>query len=418
MKWMPVLINKMLKLRESSLLLGWGLISLSLLSSATSAWADAAAIKVGEADLVPELSLEFFGDDNVFRTNTSGTDATGVKVSPRATLTATKGTTSLSARYQGEFSSSGIEATDYDNHLIGFDAFSEFSKRSRADLSLSFARESEQPGQGVSVGSGENLERLNESNRTDLTLRHIYGVRNARGNLTTSLAIRDFAFTSDSVFTERSNFFSVSPSVRLSLRLTGSTRGFFQLGFRTFDFDVDESDRDEVNYAVGLEWAETEQFGGSAQIGAVTSDFPNSSQGTETNLTAQVGVYYSPVSFSRFDLRLDRELYNINDNFDASSTEAAIQDQVFLDWSHQWSSRLSHEINWNLDLIERDCTSDNDVSNLTTARLLLDVRRWIQVGAGVGVETRDFGGCDSANAGDEGIDFSKQTFSLFMNLTL
>ncbi len=379
--------------------------------------AEPGSIKLGETDLTPELGLVYFGDDNVFRTPNSSENATGIRVQPGLAWSAGIGLTRLSVDYEGEFSRSGIESTDYDDHSLSFLVSSEFSKRSRMNMSLDILREAEEPGTGSSIGENVAPLSLNTTDEIAFSIDHTYGVRGAKGNFSTGLLVRNYSNNNENL-SNRSDFTEIRPNVKFSLRLTPEARGFVNLQYRTLDYNRNFNDRDQVGVFLGIDWLESDKFGGTASLGGTTFRFPNAGRPDGSEIVASAGVYYRPFSYSRIDLEYRRDLYDVADNLDPDSSQASVRDRLNVDWTHNWSSRVSHKVNWRLNLIERGCTSDAEITNDTSLLLLLNIRRWITTGAGVNLKSRDFSGCNTNQGRDENFDFDARIFSLFVRVTL
>jgi len=368
-------------------------VAATLLMSGTVLAVDPAPVRLGDSNLFPEISLTYFSDDNVFRTETNESSATGVIVEPRLRWVADKGVTRILGEYRGKVSRSGISSADADEHELSIGLDTEFSRRSRFSTSLSFTRETEQRGTGLTTGDSDVLRDSNINNDILFNVAHEYGANNARGNLETGLDIRDFSFQNNEALTRNSNFSLISPYVTLSLRTGTVARTFLELRYGLFDFDVDTNDRDEINAFAGIKLNDADRIGGEAKIGVINTSFADSNRVDGSDLGLEISGYIRPVSFSTFILTVERSIFNIDDVTNGASTSAAIKDEFELDWRHQWSNRLSHRVTLNLDVVERDCTSASDLTTGTEAELILNIRRWLDIGFGGRQRERDFDGC-------------------------
>lgn len=380
------------------------------------ALAQGASIKLGETDLTPNIRLEYYSDSNVFRESTDENDATGVRIKPTLEWLATSGLTELKAEYEGVYSTSGIESTDFQDHILEFSGKTEFTKRSRLKGGLRFSRITEELGTGLSIGVGEAVD-LNIANQIQFDLEHTYGAVSARGNITTGIQLRDVSYSGNEDLTNRSDFSEIEPYARFSYRLGGSTRAFTELRYILQDYELNTDDRDQLQFFVGTRWLESEAFGASAKVGLLSYTYPSNSARDGNDLGLEIGGFYRPTSFSQFDLAVNRKVADINDSVDTDNSATALTDRFTLVWEYGWSSRLSHRAGVSLDIIERDNCSDNEVTTETSIELVLGIQRWLSIGGGAGLESRKFDGCNGA-IGTGDLDYDKEIFELFISMSL
>ena len=112
------------------------LLPLNLLQPALAQNADAQSVKIGEADLTPAVRITYVRDSNAFLTSNNEVDATGVIVSPEATLRADRRLLSIVLGYRGAFGLYSEDALDYNDHALTAAVNTELSSRHRFFSSL------------------------------------------------------------------------------------------------------------------------------------------------------------------------------------------------------------------------------------------------------------------------------------------
>lgn len=377
--------------------------------------AEGQGVRLGEALVFPELTLSYFNETNVFRVSENESDASGFQIAPKVSLQANSGTLAFEAAYNGVYSQSDIDSTDYDDHFLTLAGFAAFNKRSRGSVGLSFSRRADKPGSGLALTTDGQLIELPIRNRSSLKLEHIFGAQNARGNLITGLNLNNNQYSSNSILSSRSDYSEVEPYVTLSLRLTGTTRGIVELSHSAQDYD-ESDDRDQTSLFFGLDWPDSEVFGGIAKIGVLDYEI-GAESGTDIGL--EMGIYYNPSSISNFDFTLERSLYDLNDALDAaaSGNGVTISDVASLSWDYQWTSRVRHEALMSLDIKERECTSESQITTNVGVQFFFSIRQWISIGAGVEAADRTFDGCEGDSTTQD-LNFSNQQVKASVRMTL
>ena len=374
---------------------------------------EGAAYKLGDADLIPAISVVYFNQNNVFRVPDNERDATGIRIKPELLLQSEIGTFGFSTEYLGEYAFSGIDETDYNDHRLRVSGDAVFGRRSQGKVGLEISRRTDQPGSGLAFASDEGFSELPYRDRIALNIEHTYGARNARGNLITGLQLSDNDFNSSGGFSVSSDYTDIEPYVKFSVRMAGTTRGFLEIRQRAQNYS-DSADRDRTSVFLGIDWPESEQFGGSAKVGLLDYEIGDQSG---SDLGLEVGLFFNPSSFSSFDLTLERSLFDLNDSFDNqnNNNEVTISDEVTLEWDYEWSSRFRHEARLNLDVKERDCASDPQITTTIGVDFSLRFRRWISLGAGLESSQRQFDGCEED---EQDFDYSSQEANIFVRMTL
>jgi len=347
-----------------------------------------AAIGFGETGFVPSLRIDVGQTDNALRRNTGELEDTFTVVQPELVWSADKGFTEVSARYLGAYSFSDLDQLDFDDHLLEGNFQTEFSKRSKFTGTVRLALNHLPLGQDIFTRLNPEAFDQVEFSSQSVSLAHTYGSSQARGQIISRLFIDNRDFTNNLSVTESSSRLIIRPSVAFSYRLTGDTRSFVSVSFSDVDRAANGTDRSDVDLVVGATWKITGRTGGSASIGAGRSALDGADDRTEAIFN--VGLFYTPKSFSRFNLDFERGFFN---DGSGTLTEVAVANELNLSWRYNWSSRLFHIASFDFSSVERECPQLDDETREFSFQVGLQVRRWLAFGLGASTEQRENGNC-------------------------
>ena len=145
-------------------------------------------------------------------------------------------------------------------------------------------------------------------------------------------------------------------------------------------------------------------------------DFDSASVSDTTTFVADVNVFYRLRSFSKIDLRLNRDLETIDNSLTGSGE--VIVDDLQLSWAHEWSSRISSTAHYRIQRFDRPCPTIDSRTDTLEFQVGVNIRRWISVGVSVSDTRRDVEDSCDAPTDSAAEDFDLQRFGLFLTTTL
>jgi hypothetical protein len=157
---------------------------------------------------------------------------------------------------------------------------------------------------------------------------------------------------------------------------------------RRIDYDLPAStlDSHETRLYVGARWDATARTSGTAKFGWLKKDFDADARQDVSTGSWEVGVRWSPLTYSVFDLTTSRqtaESTGVGDTIVSSNYTAA--------WTHSWSSRVRSQLiaGWrNDDFRGAGVTREDDTGTLGV-RLHYQFRRWLRLGTEYTYTKRD-----------------------------
>ena len=347
------------------LLIAAGLFTLSTALYPMDAFAVGDGVAIGNSRLFVSLRSEWFDATNLFPPVDERIDSTGLMLRPGVAFKTGTGDTRFKLGYDGIYARyDDAEDADYDDHNVYVSGEVTFSSRSRLSLSGNVAQKHILYGATLSRTLSTGDEPITYQN-TGLTLSHTYGAKEARGNLRTELDWDSRDYDNYASLTDGLGFSSITSSVSLLYSVSSDTRALVGLSYQMLDYEAGgNSDSGTLSLFTGSEWEATGKSGGSARIGVSSRDFDVSSRDTETAMTLAATAYWTPLSYSRFNLRLNR-------NFAVDTTSNTVATTAAATWRHDWSSRFRSFV----DIKHQDYQSDVDTDDRTldSARLRLGV---------------------------------------------
>jgi len=348
-----------------------------------------AAIRVGETSLTPAIRIEFGQSDNALRRDSNELEETFSVVQPDLLWSTDRGVTIIDAGYKGEYKISDQDITDYDDHIFSGGFRTEFSKRSSFQASGRISFQHLEIGRDVFTRSDPLLFDQVEFERQQINFAHTFGAARARGRLTSSFRIDNLDYTNNDEVTQDSGRLLYGPRFRFSYRLSGDTRAFVTASLTEIDRSGNGENRTDLDLSVGASWSIT---------------------------GARIGLFYLPRSFSRFELNFEREFFN---NGAGNLTDAAIRNQLDVVWQYDWSSRLFHRAELNFGSVERSCPEVGDQTTEFSLEAGLNVRRWLSLGIGGELESRENGSCSGMFENlNDAPDYDRQELFAFVRFSL
>ena len=382
-------------------------------TSAYSQSNNGSSISIGESNLIPSIRFEYSQDNNALRRNADELDNTSVIIKPELLWSADRGLTSLSLKYSGDISSGDLEQLDYDDHTLAFDVKTGLSKRSRIRANARVASGHLELGRDVFTRENPDALQQVEFNQQSIDLVHTYGAAQAKGQFITSLNVDNRDFTNNDALTRNSSRLIFRPSIAFSYRISGDTRGFVSASLTEVDRAANGRDRTDFDLALGASWDITGRSGGSASFGLGQSSLDNAEDQSE--FVSEVGLYYQPRSFSRFDLEFQRGFFN-----DGSGTtnEVAVNDSLNVAWNYDWSSRVKHTLSAAFRNVDRACPDVGDQTANLRLEFNVQVRRWVSIGFGIDSEQRESDSCSGTGIENTDLGYERQTGFAFLTFQL
>ncbi len=378
---------------------------------------DGQPIKVGEADLFPSIQLDYLFNSNAFVTDDDEVETSGFGVSPSLLLKAERRLLSFELSYDGDYASFDESALNYDDHDLQLKTNAELSSRRRFQGGLRISKEHEDLGRGFTRGiADENSDQV-EYLVAELNGEYTYGARDAQGNITFGLELTDQSFKSRSDLTDGQDYFRITPSGEFSYRLSDRSRALLEAGVSNWDFSESNRDRNDFFVNAGLVLSDSGKSGGTIRAGATRLQFDESVFEDTTELTVDIQLFYKPITQSRFDLIISRQIDDIEGGQISEGSEQGVIDTFRLNWAHDWSGRVSSRAFVRLRASDRSCPTPDTEFVSSGFQLGLDIRRWLEIGAGLALESRTADDCSDVAFSDE-LDFDRERANIFVRATL
>ena len=377
----------------------------------------AAALQVGEADLVPSVRVEYFSTSNAIRSSTNQLESTGVIVSPSAKIIAERRGLDLEFGYEGKFGAFSVDDLNFDDHELYFNANALLGVRKRAKVRAFLAQGHDDLGErttrGVAGVSGEQVRHVSAGIDGSYT----FGAKTARLNATGGLLLEIFNYQNRSDILLGRDFSEITPYGEVSYRLSADIRATTEIRIRSVRLDAALYDRTELQGLVGLRFQNTGKSGGVFKVGVSNASYDDSRVADRSFLTASAQLYTLPTSFSRFDLNVSRKLSDFEEINTDAGAEQAINDLASIRWTQNWSGFVRTEALLSLNNDNRDCPELGSKSSVAQFDVFYDVLSWIEIGVGFSQTDRSGDNC-AGNTAAIDLDYDRQDARIFVNFSL
>lgn len=339
----------------------------------------AASFPVGPLNVFPGIDLAQGYDDNLFWTPSNTKSSAFTVVSPYVRAEARPGPDRYEATLRvsnGHFwSSSHDNYTDYS--LIGNGELV-FDGRTGLKLRAEFRHGHDARGSTDRAGTATPSEYNNYG--LDGVFR--YGAPGAQGRIEIDAGAFARRYTNYHDITDASNRNTWQAGGTFFWRVMPRTEVLIQAQHRDIhytDFSPPPTlSSTENRFYLGLKWEATAKTTGTIKLGRLTKNFDSSARDNFAGNSWEVGVRWSPLTYSVFDLVTSRQ--------PGESTgvgDAIISSAYDLTWNHAWSSRLRTQAlaGYRKDSFLDSSPDRKDDTTSFGVKVSYDFRRWLLFGA-------------------------------------
>jgi polysaccharide biosynthesis protein VpsM len=384
-------------------------LTLALLAAALGA--GGAAAQDGPAPIVvepfrvyPGLDLGFGYDDNLYSSDLNKRSSSFMTLSPWVRVEGAPGPHrfDLSLGYTaGRYKRTG--ADDYDDFRIAANGQAVFSARTDLKAHAEYIHGHDPRGSTDRPSGGEPDEFVNTG--ADATFG--YGAPGARGRVEVNGGVYSRQYQNNRAFTAASDYDTGTAGATFLWRVAPRSQLLFQAEHRRYDYDLETStlDSEENRFYVGARWEATALTSGTAKVGYLRKDFDAAQREDVSTASWQVGVRWSPLTYSAFDLTTSRET-----NESTGVGDTIVSSIYNVSWNHAWSSRVRTQVlvGWRTDDY-RGVEREDDIGSLGL-RLNYQFRRWLGLGGEYTYTNRD--------SSDPTVVYERNLFLLTIRATL
>lgn len=215
-----------------------------------------------------------------------------------------------------------------------------------------------------------------------------YGAPGARGRIEVDAAAGKHLFTNNRASTEASDRDTKGIGGTFFWRVGPRTELLVNMSQIEVDYPLATSTQDssETRFLIGAKWEATAATTGTARFGRQRKEFDSATRQSFTDSSWDVGVRWSPLSYSVFDFATSKSA--------SESTgfgDAIVGTNYGVTWSHAWSSRLRTQVLGNLrnDEFKGTGITRNEDTTSFGLKVGYDFRRWLRLGAEYTFTERD-----------------------------
>lgn len=204
-----------------------------------------------------------------------------------------------------------------------------------------------------------------------------YGATGAQGRIELDAGLFEKRYRNNRAFTEASDFTVGSGGATFLWRVRPKTQLLFQGKRHEYDYRLAAStlDSTEDRLYVGARWEATAKTDGTIKIGRLRKDFRDASREDVSTASWDVGVRWSPLTYSAFDLLTSKQTTESTGLGNTTITRS-----LSLAWSHGWSSRFRTQLLGGLRNDEYQGVAREDETRSAGVRVTYDFRRWLRFG--------------------------------------
>jgi hypothetical protein len=333
-----------------------------------------AGFGVGPLLLVPGIDFALGHDDNIYYSN-ANRRSSGVRIfSPYVRLEGAPTPHKFDASLRYDFGRySGRPDDDYEDYSLNSNADLVFTGRSGLRLRAEHRR-GHDPRGSTDRPFGAEPDVYKNTGGEGLFR---YGAQGARGGIELDGGHFERRYQNNRPITEASDYSQGSGGATFLWRVAPRTELLFQGQRRNYDYKLATStlDSTENRFYGGARWQATAATSGSVKIGRLKKDFHDPARHDVSAGSWDVGVRWSPRTYSAVDLATSK----------ATTESTGLGDTILtrthgLSWTHDWSSRFRSQLLGSLRNDKYQGFSREDNTVLTGVKLNYQFRRWLRFG--------------------------------------
>jgi hypothetical protein len=342
---------------------------------------DAGYFMWGPVRFYPGLATAVGYDDNIFESNSDRKGSTVTRVTPEVTalLPFNAGFAEMGGQINDvRYTTSSDD--DFTDRLAYARSAFEAGARNRFTLNGEFAKKHDDRGTVLTEGVDFNTANISEPDAyTDKSagFNYEFGAPGARGKLRFGANYLDHSYDNNRDRTRYFDHEEYGGSAAFLWRIMPRTSLAFeardnQIKYAEVNPAATTLDSSERSLLVGAEWGGTGITTGSVRVGNRRKNFESSDRVDGSNFTWEANVAWTPRSYSKFELELEREPNETNGVGDFIDSRTYL-----LRWSHDWTQRIGTQLA--LSYVQQAYENTDRDSNLKAAKLGLSykMRRWL-----------------------------------------
>lgn len=351
-----------------------------------------ASMNIQGFEFTPTLQVSESYDDNIRARRDDKTSSWITSINPTFLLSAED----RNSAYQLEYSlnrdiyHSDSRATNTDHHLV-LRSVMEFTSRHRLDWNLQYHRVEDVADKFYWMNDnpvdGDNsteyiVQSTDENDKYSRALAgatYTFGAREAQNQLEFGANYEARRYYNGGGLNDDREFDSTQFNTVWYHRLGARTRTLLEGRITDYDYKLSSARRDSTNYAIlgGATWDATAKTSGTVRLGAQRKNFDSSTRTDYTTPMWEVGVAYSPRTYSTFRLTSRRAF----DEGDSGASTVRTQTTA-LGWKHEWSPFISTELEYRVADREYKSSGRDDDLTAYSAGVTYSPVRWVDVTLG------------------------------------
>jgi len=320
-------------------------------------------------------------DDNVTLSENNKVSSMLMTVSPSVSVGLEGAAHQYHAIYRGNYGRYASSSRDnYEDHNGSLVAANGWTTRFRSLVQYDYLRGHNQRGSTVTA--------ISQQDRWDLhSLRGSgsYGAEGAPGRIEGSAAFGGRRYKTG-LGSDIRDYDQFDLGGGFSYRLAPKTRARIEIARSDLTHESDPTlDSVEMRYLVGLTWEALAKTQGSLKVGYTTKDFSDATRLDYSAPTYEVGLTWSPRTYSVVNLVLRKSLSETPE----TASYFTVTTAAFVNWNHAWSERVRTSLSYNRTHQSFQGLGRTDNVQEVAARASYALRRWLRVGAEFRRDWRD-----------------------------
>lgn len=314
--------------------------------------------------LFPALTVGIGYNDNVTAASTNTKSSMVYMLNPELVAEVKNRGDRYTLSYMGNYGSyQDSSADDYDNHELWLGADNYFTTRFRTGFGVGYLAKSDARGT-----TAVDSTLLPEPSRWHAPVARgliVYGAEGAPGRLEFEGSYMNKRYDNNRTTTASYDVDIATVSGRFFYRVMPRTYALLELRATNSDYRLATSTQDNTDTRayLGVTWKATAKTEGTIKLGRAHKDFKSSAINNADGNAWEIGVSWSPLTYSTFTLESSQSLY------DSTGVGSYVTGTATtLTWDHKWASYISSKLSAGLLSADyKDAGRKDDTMNYSVA---------------------------------------------------
>jgi len=329
-------------------------------------------------EIIPSLAVNYKHDDNITNVNNNKQASNLVEIMPALRIEAERYNNQFSLSYNATQSLySDNKASNYTDHTLQTDISRAMNSHHQLALSYQFDLSHDAANTGISEGNEQAIEPAIFYTQ-DISLNYRYGSQSSTLTFAPRLSFNNKRYDEGNRnYSPLADFNEYDYGLALYYRLAASLNLLVDISNKVTNYQDSSNSKDSISSLLygGINWDISGKTQGSIKLGYDKINFTDNSRGSNTTPSWDIGIRWSPKTYSIFNINASQKITNA-----VIATDSIKENVSSVNWQHAWRYNLSTSLAYQHVNETYLHSTREDNSNSINIALSYKLRYWLTLG--------------------------------------